>query len=159
MFVIMLHCIFRNRKRESFCQIVPLECTPRVWKGPRDWLWHRAPRLVNPALRTVVLKAYFWRPQTWTWENSSDPSQMLYKWKKWMSSELYDFCRNRDEHVMFGRYCSRPLRGFRNFFENFSNLSNNIFSWRIWFNEQRTNKFYQFVFLHDSHLLFLQMIV
>ena len=38
MFVIMLHCIFRNRKRERFCQILPLECAPRVWKGPRDWL-------------------------------------------------------------------------------------------------------------------------
>ena len=30
MFVIMLHCIFRNRKREIFCQMVPLECAPRV---------------------------------------------------------------------------------------------------------------------------------
>ena len=50
MFVIMLHCIIRDRKRESFCQMVPLECATRVGKGPRDWLWHRAPRLVNPAL-------------------------------------------------------------------------------------------------------------
>ena len=37
--------------------MVPLECTPRVWKGPRDWLWHRAPRLVNPAL-LVAPKLY-----------------------------------------------------------------------------------------------------
>ena len=42
--------VFFVIEREEVFAKCALECAPRVWKGPRDWLWHRAPRLVNAAL-------------------------------------------------------------------------------------------------------------
>ena len=62
------------------------------------------PGLTKYSSMTGVLRALTRRPQTWTWENSSDPSQISWKWKNWMSSESHNFCRNRAEHVIFERW-------------------------------------------------------